>query len=144
MSCKQSSNIFIFHRLIGLPNQVMKKTNFFRGFLKTNGFLLQLSSLPITDSPSQMWNVWLVSQDNGRDWKPQQQGHCLVFIYELMIFWSYYTPAPRRGRGVFCFTSVCLSVRPSKIFFVPFFSVTVDGRYLIFGHKHHIGIPYCG
>jgi hypothetical protein len=31
-----------------------------------------------------------------------------------------YTPAPRRGRGVYCFTSV----RPSKIFFVAFFSVT--------------------
>ena len=36
------------------------------------------------------------------------------------------------------------SFRPSKIFFVAFFSVTVDGRNLIFGHKHHIGIPYCG
>jgi hypothetical protein len=51
-----------------------------------------------------------------------------------------YTPAPRRGRGVYCFTSV----HPSKIFFVAFFSVTVDGRNLIFGHKCHIGIPYCG
>ena len=39
--------------------------------------------------------------------------------------------------------SVCLSFRPSKIFFVAFFSVTVDGRNLIFGHKRHIGIPYC-
>jgi hypothetical protein len=56
----------------------------------------------------------------------------------------YYTPAPRRGRGVYCFTSVRLSFRPSKIFFVTFFSVTVDGRNLIFGHKRHIGIPYCG
>jgi hypothetical protein len=37
-----------------------------------------------------------------------------------------------------------LSFRPSKIFFVAFFSVTVDGRNLIFGHKHHIGIPFCG
>jgi hypothetical protein len=37
-----------------------------------------------------------------------------------------------------------LSFRPSKIFFVAFFSVAVDGRNLIFGHKHHIGIPYCG
>jgi hypothetical protein len=46
----------------------------------------------------------------------------------------FYTPAPRRGRGVYCFTSV----RPSKIFFDAFFSVTVDGRNLIFGHKHHI------
>jgi hypothetical protein len=52
----------------------------------------------------------------------------------------FYTPAPRRGRGVYCFTSV----RPSKIFLVAFFSVTVDGRNLIFGHKRHTGIPYCG
>jgi hypothetical protein len=35
---------------------------------------------------------------------------------------------------------LCPSVRPSKIFF----SVTVDGRNLIFGHKHHIGTPYRG
>ena len=27
--------------------------------------------------------------------------------------YSYYTPAPRRGRGVYCFTSVRLSVLPS-------------------------------
>ena len=49
---------------------------------------------------------------------------------------------------VYCFTSVRLSVlpsfRPSNIFFVAFFSVIVDGRNLIFGHKRHIGIPYCG
>jgi hypothetical protein len=30
------------------------------------------------------------------------------------------------------------SFRPSKIIFVTFFSVTVDGRNLIFGHKRHI------
>ena len=53
---------------------------------------------------------------------------------------SFYTPAPRMGRGVYCFTSVRLSFRPSKIFF----SVTVDGRNLIYGHKRHICIPYCG
>ena len=51
---------------------------------------------------------------------------------------------PRRGRGVYCFTSVRPSFRPSKIFFVAFFSVTVDGRNLIFGHKLHIGTPYRG
>jgi hypothetical protein len=48
---------------------------------------------------------------------------------------------------LYCFTSVRLSVlpsfRPSNIFFVAFFSVIVDGRNLIFGHKRHIGIPYC-
>ena len=37
---------------------------------------------------------------------------------------------------MYCFTSV----RPSKIFFVAFFSETIDGRNLIFGHKLHIGI----
>ena len=63
-----------------------------------------------------------------------------VKIMFSFIFFFFYTPAPQRGRGVYCFTSV----RPSKIFFVAFFSVTVDGRNLIFGHKHHIGIPYCG
>jgi hypothetical protein len=29
-------------------------------------------------------------------------------------------------------------------FFVTFFSATIDGRDLIFGHKLHIGIPYRG
>ena len=52
-----------------------------------------------------------------------------------------YTPAPRRGRG---YTVLRLSFRPSKIFFVAFFSATIDGRNLIFGHKLHIGMPYCG
>ena len=51
-----------------------------------------------------------------------------------------YTPLPDGGGG---YTVLPLSVCPSKIFFVAFFSVTVDGRSLIFGHKHHIGIPYC-
>ena len=50
-------------------------------------------------------------------------------------------PLPEGGGG---YTVLRLSFRPSKIFFVAFFSVTVDGRNLIFGHKHHIGIPYCG
>jgi hypothetical protein len=29
-------------------------------------------------------------------------------------------------------------------FLVTFFSATIDGRNLIFGHKLHIGTPYCG
>ena len=41
---------------------------------------------------------------------------------EFVLLNLYYTPAPQRGRGVYCFTSI----RPSKIFFVAFFSVTVD------------------
>ena len=61
-------------------------------------------------------------------------------------------PRSPKGQGVYCFTSVRLSFRPSilpsfrpsKIFFVAFFSVTVDGRNLVFGHKLHIGTPYRG
>ena len=108
-----------------------------------------------------------------------------------------YTPAPRRGRGVYCFTSVLPSVQdifchiflsncwwqksdiwkqasyrytilwvafldPSDSYFLfadlvgfyihwtymhifrHIFSATIDGRNLIFGHKLHIGMPYCG
>ena len=42
------------------------------------------------------------------------------------------------------YTVLPLSVCPSKIFFVTFFSATIDGRDLIFGHKLHIGTPYRG
>jgi hypothetical protein len=48
---------------------------------------------------------------------------------------------PEGGGG---YTVLPLSICPSKIFFVALFSVTVDGRNLIFGHKRHIGNPYCG
>ena len=51
-------------------------------------------------------------------------------------------PLPEGGGSILFY--LCPSVCPSKIFFIAFFSVTVDGRNLIFGHKRHIGIPYCG
>jgi hypothetical protein len=50
--------------------------------------------------------------------------HMLVFLY----------PLPEGGGGILFYLS------PSKIFF----SVSVDGRNLIFGHKLHIGTPYGG
>jgi hypothetical protein len=63
-------------------------------------------------------------------------------------------PLPEWGRGVYTVlrlsvrpsvhSSVLLSFRPSKIFFVTFFSVTVDDRNLIFVRKLHIGTPYRG
>jgi hypothetical protein len=70
-----------------------------------------------------------------------------------------YPRSPKREGGILFYVcpSVCPSflpsvrpsVRPSVLpsiqdIFVAFFSVTVDGRNLIFGHKRHIGIPYCG
>jgi hypothetical protein len=45
-------------------------------------------------------------------------------------------------RGIYCFTSVLPSV--PRYFSVAFFSATIDGRSLIFGHKLHIGTPYRG
>ena len=58
----------------------------------------------------------------------------LLPILDLII-----PPLPEGGGG---YTVLPLSVRPSKIFFVTFFSATIDGRNLIFGHKLHIGMPY--
>ena len=58
----------------------------------------------------------------------------LLPILDLII-----PPVPQGG-----YTVLPLSVRPSKIFFVTFFSATIDGRNLIFGHKLHIGMPYRG
>jgi hypothetical protein len=67
-------------------------------------------------------------------------GHHRRFLF--LIGWFLYPRSPKGEGGILFY--VCPSVRPSKIFFIAFFSVTVDGRNLIFGHKHHRGIPYCG
>ena len=61
----------------------------------------------------------------------------LLPILDLII-----PPLPEGGGGILFY--LCPSVRPSKIFFVTFFSATIDGRNLIFGHKLHIGMPYRG
>ena len=60
----------------------------------------------------------------------------LLPISDLII-----PPVPEGGGG---YTVLPLSVRPSKKNFVTFFSATIDGRNLIFGHKLHIGMPYRG
>ena len=59
-----------------------------------------------------------------------------------ILVYSFLYPCRRGGYTVLPM-SVLPSVRP-KIFFVAFFSATIDGRNLIFGHKLHIGMPYCG
>ena len=66
---------------------------------------------------------------------PPPQFRVRIFCYIII------PPLPEGGGG---YTVLPLFVCPSKIFFLAFFSVTVDGRNLIFGHKRHIGIPYCG
>ena len=60
----------------------------------------------------------------------------LIPILDLII-----PPLPEGEGG---YTALPLSVRPCKIFFVTFFSATIDGRNLIFGHKLHIGMSYRG
>ena len=64
------------------------------------------------------------------------------FLHEVGGHSFILPPLPVEGGGILFY--LCLSVHPSKIFFVVFFSATIDGRNLIFGHKLHIGMPYCG
>ena len=71
------------------------------------------------------------SLDNVYKWTDMSM--CRLLLY----------PRFPKGEGGIMFY-LCPSFRPSKIFFIAFFSVTVDGRNVIFGHKRHIGIPYCG
>jgi hypothetical protein len=60
----------------------------------------------------------------------------------MLVLWTHssiflYPRSPKAEGGILFY--LCPSFRPSKIFFVAYFSVTVDGRNLIFGHKRHIG-----
>ena len=56
-----------------------------------------------------------------------------------------YTPALKKGAGVYCFTSVCPSVSPSVpwIFFVAFFSGTTIQGFLKFGFRVYLSRLYC-
>ena len=67
--------------------------------------------------------------------KKRGPNRVLLYIWVHIII---IPPLPEGGGG----NTVYLC--PSKKIFVSFFSVTVDGRNLIFGHKLHIGMPYCG
>ena len=67
----------------------------------------------------------------------------VTYKHSLLLYCPCLFIPPLHQRGVYCFTSVRPSVH-LKIFFVAFFSATIDGRNLIFGHKLHIGMPYCG
>ena len=63
-----------------------------------------------------------------------------VFKTDVIVF---IPPLPKGGRG-YTVLPLRLFVRPSKIFFLAFFAGSFVGKNLIFGHKRHIGIPYCG
>ena len=71
----------------------------------------------------------------------------LIFCHKLHIgtpyrgkrFWTHQIPTS-------CLSILLIFVHIEHIcsFFVTFFSATIDGRNLIFGHKLHIGTPYRG
>jgi len=75
---------------------------------------------------------------------------CLDVDYYEYLKFIIIPPLHEGGGGVYCFASVRLSkiffihIEHICSFFVAFFSATIDCRNLIFGHKLHIGIPYCG
>jgi hypothetical protein len=64
----------------------------------------------------------------------------IVVIDTRMCLGIFLYPRSIGGRH----TVLPLSVLPFKIFFVAFFSATIDDRNIKFGHKLHIGMPYCG
>ena len=74
-------------------------------------------------------------------------GRNLIFGHKLHI------GTPYRGKRFWthqihtsCLPTLLIFIHIEHIcsFFVTFFSATIDGRNLIFGHKLHIGTPYCG
>ena len=72
------------------------------------------------------------------------QNNISIYMYNYLIS-AYILLYPRSTGGGY--SILPLFIRPSihpKIFFVTFFSATIDGRNLIIGHKLHIGMPYCG
>jgi hypothetical protein len=69
----------------------------------------------------------------------------LVTKYQISAINSCWKKCDEKWAYMFnAYKNILVYLCPSKIFFVAFFSITVDGRNLIFGHKRHIGIPYCG
>jgi hypothetical protein len=59
--------------------------------------------------------------------------------YRGKRFWTHQIPTS-------CLPTLLIFIHIEHIcsFFVAIFSATIDDRNLIFGHKLHIGMPYCG
>ena len=65
--------------------------------------------------------------------------HHIGTPYREKRFWTQQIPTS-------CLPTLLIFIHIEHIcsFFVAFFSATIDGRNLIFGHKLHIGTPYQG
>ena len=117
-----------------------------------SGILVYLESVPLTfpidisyliHSVGIKWNVGGCKLEK----KNKSEKQIMIFINHIKYYHGHnYTvflyPRSTGGGGILFY--LCPSFRPSKIFYVAFFSATIDGRNLIFGHKLHIGMPYCG
>ena len=115
------------------PSNTVKKDQQSKPFRKAI-----LTSFKVTTNTNKLQSVWALTILSS--WLKIHDS-----VYTCMWHNCYYTPAPEGGGGYTVLPlSVCPSFRPSKKFFVTFFSVNIDGKNLIFGHKRHIGIPYCG
>jgi hypothetical protein len=68
-----------------------------------------------------------------------------IWYTYMMLVTKYQDGQTDRGKTVYPPpTSIFIHIEHICSFFVAFCSATIDGRNLIFGHKHHISIPYCG
>ena len=99
-------------------------------FWMSRSYLSILNNGKIISSLVRCWMVYVpTSIDIG--WGESVTRAQKAFMKYIQWVLYVFIP-PLHRRGVYCFTSV----RP-KIFFVAFFSATIDDRNLIFGHKLH-------
>jgi hypothetical protein len=88
-----------------------------------------------SDSSNTLWqSLWVLATE------------VLMYFNSYIIKWMnfLYPRCTGGGGGGDILFYLCPSFRRSKIFFIAFFSATIDGRNLLFGHKLHIGMSYCG
>jgi hypothetical protein len=86
-------------------------------------------------------NYWWQRSDTTIDDRDLILGHKrhIGTLYCGKRFWTHQIPTS-------CLPTLLVFIHIEHIcsFFVAFFSATIDGRNLIFGHKLHIGTPYRG
>jgi hypothetical protein len=80
-------------------------------------------------------NCWWQKSDF---WSQASYRYTILWVAFLDPSDSYFLFADLVGFYIH-WTYICICT-----FFVTFFSATIDGRNLIFGHKLYIGMPYCG
>ena len=78
-------------------------------------------------------NCWWQKSDI---WSQASYRYAILWV---AFFWTRQIPTSCLPTSL-----VFLHIEHICTFFVTFFSANIDDRDLIFGHKLHIGMPYCG